>query len=531
MHSMTGWTLIVLWGMVSGFGRGSEAEITSSQIARGRVFHDVNGNRSYDMGEKLLPGIRVSNGRDIVHTNAGGIFEVAVSDDTIIFVIKPRGWQVPLSSSQLPQFYYNHKPSGSPVQEYAGVAPTGPLPEFVDFPLYPQKEPDHFEAILFGDTQPRNQKEIDYLAHDVVEELVGSDAAFGVTLGDIVFDKLSLFESYARTVALIGVPWYNVIGNHDINLDAESDKQSDESFERVFGPSYYSFDYGPTHFIVLDNIEWVVEKEQDGQLRKSYRGGLGSRQVEFVKRDLSLIPENQFVVLMMHVPLTEVHDRHGLYRLIEKRPFCLSISGHTHYQEHRFISDEDGWKGPVDHHHIVSVTACGSWWRGTPDERGIPHTMMRDGAPNGYAILSFDGNRYSWRFKAAGKPKDYQMHIVAPDEVISGQTGTSVYVNVFGGSKRSRVAMRISPHMEWTWMQEVSEADPLYLHEFNREKTLSDKTWIALPDPIVSSHLWKVPLPGDLQPGTHLIEVRSTDMFGHIDHGNRVIRVLKPEKK
>ena len=137
MHSMTGWTLIVLWGMVSGFGRGSEAEITSSQIARGRVFHDMNGNRSYDQGEKLLSGIRVSNGRDNVHTNAGGIFEVAVSDDTIIFVITPRGWQVPLSPSQLPQFYYNHKPSGSPVQEYAGVAPTGPLPEFVDFPLYP----------------------------------------------------------------------------------------------------------------------------------------------------------------------------------------------------------------------------------------------------------------------------------------------------------------------------------------------------------------------------------------------------------
>ena len=62
MHSMTGWTLIVLWGMVSGFGRGSEAEITSSQIARGRVFHDVNGNGSYDQGEKLLSGIRVSNG-------------------------------------------------------------------------------------------------------------------------------------------------------------------------------------------------------------------------------------------------------------------------------------------------------------------------------------------------------------------------------------------------------------------------------------------------------------------------------------
>ena len=160
-----------------------------------------------------------------------------------------------------------------------------------------------------------------YIAHDVIEELVGTDAAFGVTLGDILFDDLSLFESQARGIALLGIPWYNVIGNHDINNDAPNDKLSDETFERAFGPAYYSFDYGTVHFVVLDNIEWIVsEKGKKGK----YQGGLGKEQIEFVKHDLDQIPEDQLVVLMMHVPLINTKDRQELYRLIEKRPFCMS---------------------------------------------------------------------------------------------------------------------------------------------------------------------------------------------------------------
>ena len=58
-----------------------------------------------------------------------------------------------------------------------------------DFPLRPQKEPEKFRAILFGDTQPSTQKEVDYMAHDVVEELIGTDASFGVTLGDVAIKK------------------------------------------------------------------------------------------------------------------------------------------------------------------------------------------------------------------------------------------------------------------------------------------------------------------------------------------------------
>ncbi|HUG93340.1 MAG TPA: calcineurin-like phosphoesterase family protein [Planctomycetaceae bacterium] len=492
------------------------------QFATGIVFHDANGNQLFDAGEQPLPDVRVSNGRDIVRTGADGRYRLPVGDDTIVFVIKPRGWRTPLSDHELPRFYYVHKPHGSPELKYGGVEPTGPLPASIDFPLYEQDEPDRFRAILFGDPQPRNQAEIDYIGHDVVAELVGTEASFGVTLGDIVFDDLSLFEPLAKTIALLGIPWYNVIGNHDINFDARHDRHSHETFERVFGPPYYSFDHGPVHFLVLDDVEWLVDESGKGR----YRGGLGPEQMEFIRNDLALIPEDQLVVLMMHIPLVDVHDRHELYRLIEQRPFCISISGHTHTHEHRFITREDGWRGPEPHHHIINVTVSGSWWQGAPDERGIPHATMADGAPNGYSLITFDGRDYTLDFRAAGRAPEYQMQIHAPESVTAGQTGeTDVLVNVFNGSERSEVAMRAGPGGEWLPMERTLAEDPTYRLSWEREKALGNKPWRDPPDPKKSTHLWRARLPDDLPPGTHLIEVRTTDMHGRTFSGRRVVRV------
>ena len=295
---------------------------------------------------------------------------------------------------------------------------------------------------MFGDPQPRNQEEVDYISHDVVEDLIGTDASFGVTLGDIVFDDLDMFGPQAHVISTLGIPWYNVVGNHDLNFDSKDDLHSDETFERHFGPNYYSFDYGPVHFLVLDDVRWYVDGEHPNG---TYRGGLGEEQMAFVRRDLQLIPENQLVVLMMHIPLIDVADRHELYRLIEKRPFCMSISAHTHTHEHRYITKEDGWRGPQPHHHIVNVTVSGNWWQGAPDERGIPHATMRDGAPNGYSVLSFDGHEYKMEFQAAGRPADYQMEITLP-EVVSPQqlSSTFVYANVFNADRNAKVEYRIN---------------------------------------------------------------------------------------
>jgi hypothetical protein len=493
-------------------------------IATGIVFDDRNRNGVRDADEPGLRGVRVSNQRDIVLTDAEGRYRLPVDDDTILFVIKPRGWMTPLSKDNLPRFYYIHKPKGSPPNyRYAGVPPTGPLPASVDFPLTPQREPNKFRALLFGDPQPRDQKEIDYISHDVIEELVGFDASFGVTLGDIMFDNLSLFDSLNRSIALIGMPWYNVIGNHDINYDSPDDKHSDETFESRYGPAYYSFDYGSVHFLVLDDVNWIGKTESAAG---RYTGGFGVQQMEFIRKDLSLIPKDQLVVLMMHIPLVNAGDRQELYRLIENRPFALSISGHTHYQEHRFITEKDGWKGAKPHHHLINVTVCGSWWSGAPDENGIPHTTMRDGAPNGYSILTFDGRKYSLEFRAARRPATYQMNIYAPEEITPSESAqTQILVNVFFGSEKSKVEMRLGESGDWTPMEQVAVEDPAYAAMKALEASTKPPPGRTLPAIMKSPHIWRAMLPANPMPGTYLLHVRTKDMFGKTYADRRLLRI------
>lgn len=484
-------------------------------FAAGVVFHDQNGNGRRDAGEPGIADVKVSNQETLAVTDAEGRWRLPVTDDCILFVIKPSGWQTPLNEHRLPQFHYLHKPKGSPELRFLGVKPTGPLPKSVDFPLTPQKEPDTFKAIFFGDPQPRTQQQIDYIAHDVIEELVGTDAKFGVTLGDILFDDLSLFPSMNATVALVGIPWYNVIGNHDVNREAKSDHLSDETFERIYGPPYYSFDYGQVHFIVLDNVMWTSGR---------YVGGLGAQQLEFVKNDLQHVPGKRLVVLMMHIPLTGTTDRQELYRLIEKRPYTLSLSGHTHTQEHHFIGESDGWRGAKPHHHIVNVTVSGSWWKGAKDELNIPHTMMRDGAPNGYSTITFDGRNATFDFKAARRPADYQMNIQAPEVIAaSAAANTTIHVNVFSGSEKSTVHFRVSDG-KWMRMKKVRAKDPLYTTI--RERDLRDFPKApALNGPVDSTHLWRANLPADLKPGAQLIHVKTKDMYGREFTAQRVLRV------
>ncbi|MBX3747705.1 MAG: calcineurin-like phosphoesterase family protein [Verrucomicrobiae bacterium] len=513
--------LIVLLAFPAALAVSAEA-----QLARGRVFDDRNRNGVLDPGEPGIAGVLVSNGEAVVRTDLEGRWELPSCDDCHFFVIKPSGWMTPVDDHQLPKFYYNHKPAGSPELKYGGVPPTGPLPASIDFPLHRQPEPGRFQAIFFADPQARDQKELDYIAHDVIEELIGTDARFGVTLGDILFDDLSLFTNHNAMVALIGIPWYNVIGNHDINFDAAHDDHSDETFERIFGPNYYAFSYGAVHFVVLDNIQWGGAKPEG---TGTYTGGLGERQLTFLANLLPHLPEHQLILFMMHIPLTGTADRERLFRLIEHRPYTMSIAGHTHWQAHLHLDAKDGWHGAEPHHHVVNVTVSGSWWSGEPDELGIPHATMGDGAPNGYSIITFDGHQAIVDFKAARRPADYQMNVHAPEVVAAFRstpdTNAVVHVNVFGGSSRSRVEMRVGDKGDWITLDHVAEPDPYFVRLKQLEGDGSQLRGRPLPQPRISHHLWKAPLPERLPVGTHRIWVRTEDAYGRVFHGSRVIRV------
>ncbi len=538
------WNFVVLIVILIFYGIGNG--VAENSTATGTVFLDTNENQVKDDNEKGLSGVRVSNGRDIVQTDANGQYALEVSDDTILFVIKPRGFMTPINENRLPKFYYIHKPHGSPEGlKYAGVAPTGPLPASIDFPLTEQPEADTFKALVFGDTQPYSMQEIEWLAHDVVEEIIGTDAVFGISLGDLVGDDLNLFHPLNEVMATVGIPWYNVHGNHDMNFLATDDRYADETFERVYGPACYSFDWGPVHFINIDNVNFYRDEENNPR----YASEVGEQQLAFIRNDLAFVPKDQLVVISFHIPLTEMRDVKELMNLLGDRPHTLSLSAHTHVQRDDFVGPEHGWHGDDPHHHHNHATTSGSWWKGTFDEVGIPHTTMRDGAPNGYGIFTFSGNQYSIRFKAARRPADYQMNIFAPWEVASTEAGnTDVIVNVFGGTKRSTVEIRLGEDAAWRPMTYTPQQDPYYKALKARDDTnqLERKLHSALRETMKaqlkedselpkrgrgisgiakSTHIWQAKLPADAPKGTHVIYVRTTDMFGQTFTGRRIIRV------
>lgn len=521
--------------------------VGANSTATGTVFLDSNNNRVKDVDEKGLSGVRVSNGLDIVKTDVNGQYSLTVGDDSILFVIKPRGLMTPIDENRLPKFYYIHKPLGSPKGlKYAGIAPTGPLPETIDFPLTEQVEPDTFKVLVFGDTQPNNMQEIEWLAHDVIEEVIGTDSVFGLSLGDLVGDNLNLFQPLNEVISTIGIPWYNVYGNHDMNRLATDDRYADETFERVYGPTCYSFDWGPVHFINIDNVYFA----QNDEKTSTYFSEVGERQLTFIRNDLAYVPKDQLVVVSMHIPLTEMRDVKKLMNLLGERPNTLSLSAHTHIQRDDFVGPEHGWLGDDPHHHHNHATTSGSWWQGTLDEIGIPHTTMRDGAPNGYGIFTFSENQYSIRFKAARRPADYQMNIWAPWEVAVTDAGkTDVLVNIFGGTERSTVEFRLSETGEWKQMTYMPQKDPFFkdLRARDEANHLDRKLKTAVQEsmkPLLkedieqpkrekrlsygvpkSTHMWQANLPANIQIGTHVIYVRTTDMFGQIFTGRRIIRV------
>jgi hypothetical protein len=530
--------------------------LAADLVAQGIVYEDKNGNGRFDAREDGIAGVAVSDGLEIVETDADGRWELEIETPSILFVIKPRGYATPLSDDNLPRFYYIHQPKGSPAYiRYPGIKPTGPLPRAINFPLRKQDEPDRFEVILLADPQPQSALEVDWFSDDIVSELIGTRARFGMTIGDILYDDLTLFPRFNTIVGKIGIPWYNVPGNHEINYEAMDDAGSLETFKRNFGPPYYSFDYAEVHFVVLDNIHYYGDGESDpGDFRRSggYEARIGKPQLDWLKRDLRRVPNERLVFVAMHAPLAtnlsadrpevNTQDRRELMKLLRGRPNLYAIAGHTHTTEHLYFGKEDGFDGPGLLHHHILTTGSGSWWSGPYDERGIALAEQRDGTPNGYHIAEFDEHDVKLRYKAAGKPVDYQMRIAFDvgyhhyrdevirqhrhGELIDGRMTADevpvarVVVNLFDGGPRSVLEMRVGEG-RWQRLKRESMPDPYVRELFARHRDVV-KPWV---EAVPSSHIFVADLPKDLAPGVYTLSVRAKDEFGHEHHAHQLLEI------
>jgi 3',5'-cyclic AMP phosphodiesterase CpdA len=506
--------------------------VSAQSFVTGTVYEDVNRNGRRDKQEKGIAGVAVSNGTEVTPTDASGKYRLPASDDCIVFVIKPAGYQPALDEFNLPRSYYRHKPAGSPDSFYKGVKPTGALPASVDFALYRYDEPEAFTALLFGDTQPYNEQEMEYLERGIIAETRNiRGVSFGITLGDLVGDRLDLHLPYKQTIRQTGIPWYNVMGNHDMNYDAKEDRLSDESFEAHFGPNNYAFNYGKAHFIVLDDI--LYPHPVTG---KGYWGGLRDDQLAFVKNDLAHVPHNRLIVVAMHIPLIDSEgeeafrdaDRQALYKLLKDFPDVLFLSAHTHIQMQHRIGKEQGVDREKPIHEYNAGTTCGDWYSGILNEQGLPVSTMRDGTPAGYAFLRIDGNRYILDYKVFGKPDDYQISLYHPRAVpFRRSTSAFISANFFMGSREDTVECRID-NGAWMKMRRVEEFDPAYYRYVQDWDYLEHLVPGRRPsDPVVCTHLWKSRIPTALPVDEHRIEIRAKDRFGQVHTAKSIYKIEK----
>ena len=143
-------------------------------------------------------------------------------------------------------------------------------------------------------------QQLDFFRRAIVDEARErtEGISFGISLGDIVGDHLDLQKEYVKVIRDMGIPWYNVIGNHDRNLDGKKEMYANETFESNFGPSTYAFRYGDTHFIVLDDIYMHLAPKGN-----PYKGGFSEDQFEFMENYVRLVGEDELIVFAYHIPI------------------------------------------------------------------------------------------------------------------------------------------------------------------------------------------------------------------------------------
>lgn len=372
------------------------SNIAASDIITGHV-QDDNG--------KAMEGVVVSDGVSVVKTDAYGHFEMPYdrASGRFVFVSTPAGYRN--ASFRGETCFYQDLTSDK--KEY-------------NFVIVKNDKDDNFNhPIVFADPQIQDTLDLIPFAgrvKDMKEHVKGlEDQAycFGICLGDIVGWQHPLYPRITKKLNEVGIDMRYVIGNHDMTNWGRSYETSFREYEKFFGPIYYSFNVGKTHYIVLDDNFYVGRDY-------FYIGYIDEIQLKWLEKDLAAMPQDYKVVVCMHIPTTQCKEdrdrfmyevigdnlcnKPALYKILNNYD-ALILSGHMHTNTNLIIGGGKGKDGLMEHN---LGGFCGCWWCGT---------VCVDGCPPGYKVYTFKGTDCEWYYKSCGYTPDFQgkIYLDVPD--------------------------------------------------------------------------------------------------------------------
>lgn len=429
---------------------------------------------------KPLAGITVTDGYSFAESDVQGAFQLDADDEAaFISIVTPSGYIAPLKQG-VPSFYLPYAPS---TKKY-------------DFELeaWPGSG-ECYELLAIADPQPKSDRHferlcteiIPVLQHNVAEKKAQGVNQAAILLGDIVWDSPQLYAQVKEQFASLGIPVYYVIGNHDHDLKKSIDAEATETFRSHFGPTYYAFDMGRTHYIVLDDIIYHGAKKYDEQI--------DSLQLRWAAAYAKRLPKNSRICVAMHAPAMKAWKGNSIMESAQQLINDLAghevhfISGHTHLNSNYDLSEE------VMEHNVAQV--CGNLWF---------DPINWDGTPKGYQLFGECCGDLTWQYQRLETPAGRQTRVWLPGEV--AQHPASVVVKVWNWD----------PHWTVVWyedgnyrgaMQRTMLPDPDYTAHIDSLKTAGKKlSSIQTPRP---TNFYFTARPSA---AARQVEIVATDRFG-----------------
>lgn len=411
-----------------------------------------------------VENVVVSDGAEVTVTNEKGIYQLKSAKKWgYVFISVPSGYEVP-SVGVLPQFHRALKNSADVVER-------------ADFKLEKVDGQDSYKIFMLGDMHLANQTgdlgQFAQFTSDLTDYMTRhkGEKMYALTLGDMTWDlywysNSYYFPQYLNTVnsQIKNLQIFHTMGNHDNDFQTRSDYDAAVKYVDQICPTYYSFNIGKVHYVVMDDIDC---SSYDGSTSRNYVKSLSAEQLDWLAKDLSYVAKTTPVVVAMHAqvfyPTTSGfkidHDPVNTLRLFDILDgyTVRFVTGHTHKL---FNVTPDA--PIVDGHNFReynSGSVCASWWWSGNLTPGIH--IGTDGTPGGYGIWDVTGTDFQCLYKSTGWPEEYQFRsydlnnvhfsmadvpLMPSDISASVKNAYMQYVNAYPQNNDNEVLINI-----WNW--------------------------------------------------------------------------------